>query len=207
MGDVHIHVNGCVAPGSEALDRIAALERLQAEHGERFMALVDEFRQRAEALNTLEASVTEAFRVVRERLTALETSNMDAEAMKAELATIGAEMDSSLTDIGAIVTANTGPRPAMAATQQGRHPPVPQPQAQPAVQQAPEPASAQPSQQGAVDPGPAPEDPSAPRSDVQSDAPQQPKNGPIPWGRQGARKRPGTGCERRPSGRFSVLGA
>lgn len=103
MGDVHIYTGHDPRIG-DALERLEKLEDWK-------VALVDEFRQRVERLNTLEASVAEGFRVVRERLATLEASNMDAETMKAELATIGREMDESMTDIGGIVTANTNPTP------------------------------------------------------------------------------------------------
>ena len=101
MADVNIFT-GRDPRVSGALKRITKLEEQQ-------MALVDDFRARAEKLDTLEASVREAFTVVRERLSALEASNADAETMKAELASIGSEMDQSLGEIGGIVTANTTP--------------------------------------------------------------------------------------------------
>lgn len=123
MGDVHIYT-GHDPRLTEALDRLEKLEDWQ-------VALVDEFRQRAEHLRNLEASVAEAFKVVRERLSTLETSNMDAEAMKAELGTIGKEMDESLTDIGGIVTANTEPAPQPLA--EGARPQGPIPVGTPGV--------------------------------------------------------------------------
>lgn len=75
------------------------------------MALVDEFRQRAEPKRDPKAAYAEIFAVVQERVATLRDGDYTVDQMRAELDVICREMVDSLPAIGDIVVANTAPAP------------------------------------------------------------------------------------------------
>jgi hypothetical protein len=75
------------------------------------MALVDEFRQRAEPKRDAKAAYAEIFAVLGERIAVLRDGDYTVEDIKAELDVLCCEMVDSLESIGDIVIANTAPAP------------------------------------------------------------------------------------------------